>query len=300
MSNKRARPSETDCVDDDFGKADSDLEDYDSDDSDGIIEDEDLIKEEGEDEEIQIEFELFDPKEKDFHALKIQLEGITAGKQFPIGDLADYCIRRWWVGSSIKITGNEDDIFGFSTVINLHLTDEPAVAALGPLFVSLSPDSEKETVQNLLDNRNEPFALFVNERYESIPVPLISAAHSQIAQEISLALEEEKEMNKPQPYEYELKQFIMISPVCFETAKQPKKKGRQVKRAKGEETMTFIRPEEEIINKYATKSFEVNVPRTKMMTFDGTGQISRVITLITSENLAIALNEVASLVSSMR
>lgn len=89
-------------------------------------ESEDGSDEESEDDEdgeafesINVDFEFFNPQEKDFHGLKALLKTLLDGEQYSCSELVDAIIEQEAVGTVIKC-GEEEDPIGVSTVFNLQ------------------------------------------------------------------------------------------------------------------------------------------------------------------------------------
>lgn len=76
---------------------------------------------------LDVEFEWFDPADVDFHGLKQLLKQLfdADNEAFDISELADLIISQPEVGSTVKVTDDENeakdnDPFAFLTALNLH------------------------------------------------------------------------------------------------------------------------------------------------------------------------------------
>jgi protein BCP1 len=71
---------------------------------------------------VNVDFEWFDPQPAvDFHGLKTLLRQLfdTDEQLFDISALADLILSQPFLGSTVKVEGNETDPYAFLSVINL-------------------------------------------------------------------------------------------------------------------------------------------------------------------------------------
>lgn len=104
-------------------EVDSNGTDYSSGDDEDSENDEDEDDSEGSDAElVNVDFDYFDPRPNDFHAVKRlmgQLFG-TDGKHVPLSELSDMICQQQLIGTTIKVDGSEADPYSLLTVLNLN------------------------------------------------------------------------------------------------------------------------------------------------------------------------------------
>ncbi|KAG0065925.1 Mss4p nuclear export [Linnemannia elongata] len=71
---------------------------------------------------INVDFEFFDPKEMDFHAIKNLLNQYFASDAilFALSELSDLIVAQSNVGTTIKVNGVESDPYSLLTVLNMN------------------------------------------------------------------------------------------------------------------------------------------------------------------------------------
>lgn len=145
------------------------------------------------DTEIQMDFEFFQFQQEDYHDLKIILKNYLEGSTFELEELCDELIEQFYVGSSIKIEGNEQFV-GLLSAFNIIKHKEKAVVqSIKKYFLSnVVQNDEKVNLEVLLNGSKGSVALLFSERIESVPVQLSPHLYSQLQGEIEKALQTEK------------------------------------------------------------------------------------------------------------
>lgn len=70
---------------------------------------------------VQVDFAFFDPKESDFHGVKLLLQNYLGDKQWDLSGFVDLILGQPTVGSVVKAEDAEDDgIFSVVTALNLN------------------------------------------------------------------------------------------------------------------------------------------------------------------------------------
>mmetsp|Transcript_11037 Transcript_11037/g.45042 ORF Transcript_11037/g.45042 Transcript_11037/m.45042 type:complete len:313 (-) Transcript_11037:70-1008(-) len=210
-------------------------------------------------EEIQVDFEFFNPKESDRDSMIFfSKDTLGPGKPFDARSLAMFAIKQYWVGTCIRVV-NSEECFGYVSIVNLHTHNDlnfvlslllhfrsKALAAHGG---EQSKASEK--LLKALTGEEGDVGFIVNERTESIPPLLAPHLHDHLHQEVIWAVEEEVEEQHPR-YEFNYEYYLLQSPVFYEKPKA----GKKVKRSRagdedsppqeGEEVMIYVHPEDEV------------------------------------------------------
>jgi len=208
-------------------------------------------KEEQEEEQVDnlmvdIQFEFFNPKEEDFHAIKVFLTNYLEGQAFDSSELTDVIIKQGETfGSTIKVEDNEP--FGFISVINLHShKDKEFVKQLKSyLFGKLQNEPAKlQYIQKLCNDESKPLGLILSERMMNIPSQLAPHLHKSLFEELNWTIEE----NEGTASKYAFKNYLMIVGSYKEIAENTKSKSES-------EEAFYFKEEEEIYHKESAMSF---------------------------------------------
>lgn len=71
-------------------------------------------------EDVQADFEFFDPKPTDFHGVKTLLQNYLDDKEWDLSSFVDLLLDQTTVGTVVKVADDEDDaIFAVVTAFNL-------------------------------------------------------------------------------------------------------------------------------------------------------------------------------------
>ncbi|KAF9428152.1 Mss4p nuclear export [Podila epigama] len=244
----------------------------------------------GDEDIVNVDFEFFDPKEIDFHAIKNLLGQFFASDAilFGLSELADLITSQSNVGSTIKVNGVDSDPYSLLTVLNMnqHLynihktttsssdsastsasaTPKPseAMKQIRDYVFAKSKQNEKlhAKLKELLsaDSKKE-VGLIMSERFINMPVETAPPMWRMMLEEVKWAVDEGLPFN----FEY----YLLISPTYHEVAPkidlddEPPKPAK--KKSKAAEPATFFfHPEEEMLQQYAefTQDFKLTTPPT--------------------------------------
>ncbi|KAJ1946880.1 Mss4p nuclear export, partial [Linderina macrospora] len=77
---------------------------------------------------VNVDFEFFDPKPIDFHAMKRLLISSFGddNEEFNISELVDLILEQNTIGSTVKVDG-DDDPYAFMTVLNMNVHKDKQV-----------------------------------------------------------------------------------------------------------------------------------------------------------------------------
>ncbi|KAG0339019.1 Mss4p nuclear export [Podila horticola] len=245
----------------------------------------------GDEDIINVDFEFFDPKEIDFHAVKNLLNQYFASDAilFGLSELSEMIISQSNVGTTIKVNGVESDPYALLTVLNMnqHLYNihKPATAASSESGSGSAPAAPKpsDAMKQIRDyvfvksKQNEKLhtklkellgagskkevGLILSERFINMPVETAPPMWRMMLEEVKWAVDEGLPFN----FEY----YLLISPTYHEVAPKidlddeaPKPAKKKSKAA--EPATFFFHPEEEMLQQYAefTQDFKLTTPST--------------------------------------
>ncbi|KAF9584107.1 Mss4p nuclear export [Lunasporangiospora selenospora] len=255
----------------------------------------------GEEDIINVDFEFFDPKEDDFHAVKNLLGQHFASDAllFALSELADLVVSQANVGTTIKVNGADSDPFSLLTTLNMnqHLYHHHNSAASGAASGSSSTPKQSEVMTQIRDyvftksRQNEKMnmklkellgassklqvGLILSERFINMPAETAPPMWKMMLDEVNWAIEEGLPFN----FDY----FLMLSPTYHEVAPKndmddddsaPKPNRKKTKMA--EPTVFFMHPEDEILEQFAehTHDYKFTTPPSaaeSMSSFDDFG-----------------------------
>ncbi|GAB4823115.1 hypothetical protein N2152v2_010161 [Parachlorella kessleri] len=176
-------------------------------DSEGLSGDDDSSEDSGDDEDgeafdsINVDFEFYDPQEKDFHGLKALLHTYLDGEQYNCSELAA-------VGTVIKC-GEDDDPIGVCTVFNLkqHSHLKSLVELKSFLLARCSDDRCKDALQKAWSALGT--GLVVSERLINCPPQLAPPLQQNLFEEIQAAAREEETQELRESYFF--KRYLMVA-----------------------------------------------------------------------------------------
>mmetsp|Transcript_15350 Transcript_15350/g.18500 ORF Transcript_15350/g.18500 Transcript_15350/m.18500 type:complete len:402 (+) Transcript_15350:127-1332(+) len=249
---------EDDDDEDDEGVSGSEEEDDDEDDEDDDEEDD----ESEHDEEVNVDFEFFDPKPDDFHGIKQLMQNYLDGKVYNSSELCDILIAQTSVGTIIR-TSEDEAAVGLVSCLNLqkHKGSECMKEVLAYMQ---SKCSNKETKAQLLQAIQAPGTGFmVSERLINCPPQLAAPLTSAIFDEIEWATEDEE--TEEARKEFKFKQYLTFTRVYRDSSSgaEPGSSKSAKKGNQPDEVLVYVRPEDEFIHKLSTWSytFEVEQPQ---------------------------------------
>ncbi|KAG9320846.1 hypothetical protein KVV02_001858 [Mortierella alpina] len=246
----------------------------------------------GEEDIINVDFEFFDPKEMDFHAVKNLLNQYFASDAilFALSELSEMIVSQANVGTTIKVNGVESDPYSLLTVLNmnqhlynLHKTSSTAEAAATTASSSSAPVKPSQAMIQLRDyvftkskqndklhtklkellaaGSKKEVGLIVSERFINMPVETAPPMWRMMLEEVKWAIDE----GLPFDFEY----YLLLAPTYHEVAPKieldedvPKPTKKKTKTA--EPATFFFHPEEEMLQQYAefTQDFKLTTPPT--------------------------------------
>ncbi|KAG0244511.1 p21-C-terminal region-binding protein-domain-containing protein [Mortierella sp. GBAus27b] len=275
---------------------DVDMASHEEDEGEEVEEDDASGSDDDKEDIINVDFEFFDPKEIDFHAIKNLLGQYFASDAilFNTSELSDLIVSQSNVGTTIKVDGDESDPFSILTVLNMnqhlyniHKTSASASSSsiskpsevmtqIRDYVFTKSKQNEKlhAKLKDLLSaGSKKDVGLIVSERFINMPVETAPPLWRMMLKEVESAVAE------GQPFNFEY--YLLLCPTYHEVAPKtdleddtpvPSKK-----KAKMADLATFfLHPEEEMLQQYAefTQDFKLTNPPTvaeSKNTFDDYG-----------------------------
>ncbi|KAG0052919.1 Mss4p nuclear export [Gryganskiella cystojenkinii] len=236
---------------------------------------------------INVDFEFFDPKEIDFHAVKNLLNQYFASDAilFALSELSELIIAQSNVGTTIKVNGVESDPYSLLTVLNMnqhlhHIHPTPAPAAGSSSSASPKPSQVMTQIKDYVltkSKQNEKLhaklkellaasskrevGLILSDRFINMPVETAPPMWRMMLEEVKWAVDE----GLPFDFEY----YLLMAPTYHEVAPKidldeetPKPSKKKTKTA--EPVTFFFHPEEEMLQQYAefTQDFKLTTPPT--------------------------------------
>ncbi|KAI9667593.1 MAG: Mss4p nuclear export [Bathelium mastoideum] len=218
--------------------------------------------EESSDEDLEmldVEFEFFDPQpDHDFHGLKrlLQILFDADSQLFDLSALVDLILSQPLLGSTVKVSGDEDainkeDPYAFLTVLNLHEHREKPIVQqliqyLGQKASSIPTLSHLPT---LLSSRSEAqVGLVLTDRLRNMPVEIVPPMYKMLTEEISMAVEEKE------PYSFS--HYLIVSQTYTEKTSELNQDGarsgkKRIKQSARDENFYF-HPEDEVLHRFAS------------------------------------------------
>ncbi|KAJ1805868.1 Mss4p nuclear export, partial [Coemansia sp. RSA 2599] len=208
----------------------------------------------GSNEIVEVDFEFFDPKEQDYHAIKRLLMGVFGddSEDFDIGSLADLCLAQTAIGSTVKMDETGDP-YAFLTVLGMQEHGQKEVVGqIRQYLLKKVPGSEKPRLEKILAAN---VGLVLNERIINMPPQIVPPMFRMLMEELGWA----KEDGKPVDFDY----YLVMAPMYRETEaegldndddededKEEQGRGRRPKKSKLE-LDAYVHAEDEFIEEFA-------------------------------------------------
>ncbi|OMJ13912.1 Protein bcp1 [Smittium culicis] len=165
---------------------------------------------------VNVDFDFFDPKDIDFHAIKRMMATMFGDDQelFNTSELAELITEQKLIGSTVKVSG-EDDPYAIFTVLNMTtLKDKQVIKQLKEYLISksskVSDQKLHENLSSILNNNDKHVGLLINERLTNMPAQIVPPMLKMLVEELDWAIKD----NEPYNFEY----YIMLAPIYQEIA----------------------------------------------------------------------------------
>ncbi|PVU94954.1 hypothetical protein BB561_002139 [Smittium simulii] len=221
---------------------------------------------------VNVDFDFFDFKQVDFHAVK-RLLIQTFGEDhelFELSELTELIIKQNLVGTTVKVTG-EDDPYAFLTVLNITELAETAVfKQISKYLLDKSSKNMKANMklkEILSPNVSQDVGFIINERLTNMPAQVVPPMLKMLFEEIQWAIDDKERYN----FEW----YIMLSPIYREIAPTSEQlqheeilpnqlqKDNSSKKPRTSEKAFYFHPEEEFIEPFAEYMFDFRFSKYK-------------------------------------
>ncbi|KAM7275278.1 hypothetical protein ACFE04_017144 [Oxalis oulophora] len=206
---------------------------------------------------VQADFAFFDPKPSDFQGVKILLQSYLDDKQWDLSGFVDLILEQTTVGTVIKIEDDEDEgLFSVISALNLgRYKDHKCMEELKEyLLKGCQEENIKNNLKSFVGEEAHSVGLIVSQRVTNLPPQLLPPFYDGLFDEISWATEDEP--TKELQNSFRFKSYLILTKVY-----KHKNPGRKTKHGEEEESVIYVKPEEEIFHKLSSWSF--NFPLTQ-------------------------------------
>ncbi|RUS19326.1 p21-C-terminal region-binding protein-domain-containing protein [Endogone sp. FLAS-F59071] len=226
---------------------------------------------------IDVDFEFFDPRPIDFHALKrllIQLFSADS-EMFSLSELTELILSQPLLGSTVKVDGPESDPFALLTVLNMNdHKDKSPIQEIRKYLLEKCPKRDialHMAVSEILSPdrpQGHDVGLLLSERFVNMPVQIMPPMYKMLMEEIDWAVED------VEPYDFEW--YVIISKTYKEvaptvdddndeakpsTTSKPKKKKTKMHHPLSDAATFYFHPEDEIVAHHAAHQYDFRLTR---------------------------------------
>lgn len=228
--------------------------------------DEEAFEKQGE-EEIDVDFEFFDPEEIDFHSVKNFVIDLHDGEEWDSSSLADTIVNQGNIGTCVKADNKESDsLFALLTCINMRqYKDVVGIQQLKKQLIAKGKQNGCPQLEELLNDPNANIGLVINERLINMPLDIVPPLHKAMKEDIEWSCSApEKDMPRDEQPFYRFDHLVFMSKFQGKTKGEKRSKKRSKKAAEklqkkhasaGPEGANFIKWEDEMYLKHATMQF---------------------------------------------
>lgn len=200
---------------------------------------------------VQADFVFFDPKHSDFHGVKVLLQTYLDNIKWDLSDFVDTILGQPTVGTAVKIENDEDDgVYSVVTALNLgRYKDCKCVLELKDYLLKMCRDMDvMAKLKSLVGEHEQDVGLLVSQRVVNLPPQLLPPLYDALFDEVEWATEDEptEELRRSFCFKY----YLIISKIY----KHKNADGRGAIK-NGEETVIYIKPEDEILFELSLWSF---------------------------------------------
>lgn len=206
-------------------------------------------------EEVNVDFDFFDPEDCHFHQVKRFLGQTFDGKKFDLSAAADHIVGQTRVGTVIRTSeGEKDDILGVVSVINCGISrSNNFVKQVKQFLLQHATKKVSEKLGALLNS--EATGLLLSDRVVNLPHmiggPLMRAIHDEIV------WAREDEPTEAQRKYYRFENYVLVTRK-IESASTSGEQGGEDAEEQPDEPM-FPKAEDEVFQRHATISIELPV-----------------------------------------
>ncbi|CAN8318440.1 unnamed protein product [Cochlearia groenlandica] len=215
----------------------------------------DSSDEEDSQEGVQADFEFFDPKDTDFHGVKILLQNYLDDKEWDLSSFTDLILEQTTVGTVVKVADDEDEaVFALASALNFARYKEKKCFGELKEFLLKKVSSEKKNIaselEKLLEKKSQDVGLLVSQRVMNLPPQLLPPLYDGLFDEISWATEDEPTEELRSSFRF--KSYLLVTKIY--KLKNPKQRKPRHGEEEDEETV-FLKPEDELFLELSSWSF---------------------------------------------
>ncbi|CAL4928467.1 unnamed protein product [Urochloa decumbens] len=222
--------------------------------------------EESSQETVQADFAFFDPKENDFHGVRLLLKTYLDSKPWDLTGFVDLILAQTTVGTVVKLAddeeeegegnggGNDDeDLFGLISVLNLgRYTEQRCIKDLKEYLLSVCSDKDtKKQLKSLLEEKASSVGLLVCRRFVNFPYELVPKLYDSLFDEVSWATEDEPTQELRDSFRF--KHYLLL--VRMLERKTPAKHKAKKSKDDDDEPIIYPKLEDEIFKELSSWSF---------------------------------------------
>ncbi|RUP14736.1 p21-C-terminal region-binding protein-domain-containing protein [Jimgerdemannia flammicorona] len=230
---------------------------------------------------VDVDFEFFDPKPVDFHALKRLLTQLFSAdaELFSLSELTDLILSQPLLGSTVKVDGSESDPFALLTVLNMNEhKDKKPIQELRKYLLEKIPKKDTALQSSLSEilsadrPQSRDVGIILSERLVNMPVQIVPPMYKMLMEEIEWAVEDVSIIffvRAKEPYDFEW--YVILSKTYKEVAPtadddddpepKPKKKKAKMHQSPADPVTFYFHPEDEIIARYSSHAYDFRLTR---------------------------------------
>eukprot|EP01083_Nonionella_stella_P194344 716849_1 len=213
-------------------------------------------------ETINVDFNFFDPRPRDWHATKQFLMRYLDNSELDSSELAEIITKQASLGTFIKNGDIDSDPLGFVTAISLKQHESTKCVRQIKKYIYAHAKEHKKEILEVL-NRSDT-ALVISERIVNLPDELSPPLLSALDKDMAWAKENELDHVR---MHFNFKNVVLISR-CFQKSKEESTSSsndgqvvaKRRKTAQTDDKFEYYRFEEELFEKESSISFSFGVP----------------------------------------
>ncbi|KAL9166632.1 hypothetical protein ABFS82_05G042700 [Erythranthe guttata] len=201
---------------------------------------------------VQADFAFFDPKNSDFHGVKVLLQTYLDNKQWGLSGFVDLILGQPTVGTVVKIEDDEDEgVYSVVSALNLgRYTDSKCIIELKDYLLKVCRDMDIiPQLKSLIGERAKDVGLIVSQRVVNLPPQLLPPLYDSLFDEVNWATEDEPTEELRSSFRFKF--YLIISKIY----KHKNAVGDKGTTKNGDENVIYIKPEDELFLEFCSWSF---------------------------------------------
>ncbi|KAL7110725.1 hypothetical protein ACP275_05G043800 [Erythranthe tilingii] len=200
---------------------------------------------------VQADFAFFDPKNSDFHGVKVLLQTYLDNKQWDLSGFVDLILSQPTVGTVVKIEDDEDGVYSAVSALNLgRYTDSKCIIELKDYLLKVCRDMDViPQLKSLIGERAKDVGLIVSQRVVNLPPQLLPPLYDSLFDEVNWATEDEPTEELRSSFRFKF--YLIISKIY----KHKNADGDKGTTKNGDESVIYIKPEDELLLEFCSWSF---------------------------------------------